>query len=658
MADTVTPDFTGVVNQQVFLAPLGGPQHPQNYLDRFPEEVYSKGIDSHLVKFMYALLGPAGVGWLRKNYLESRLKLEDYGIETFDLDRFYGNPLAFSRILEEVYDNDPGGLIPRDEWEKIRAKDARYRNRALDYVQGVRAGNTPFGMRLIARSGLGHEVEVVENYRYWYDQLSDDPLGIVNYGHTTSTGEMVILPRRELPQNEVQILRMQGVVTGGTFTLVFPMGNVVTNTTAPIAYNATRATIQAFLEGMQSIGSGNVRVTGGPLPATPIEVHFINRLSFKDVPQLQVGTNSITGTGLVTMTIETERGGTGQTDEIVNISDRDKYHLKEALSRTKPVATIVSFAPASGNRSHQPHSASYGASVYNEVVRYVTGAQQVTWPAVGGENWIEQGVEKEAPRSLNDLKQHYQGFHNIANVVSYTETALTDADYAVDVTQLAVYKNELIGEFSQFQRALFPILRAPEGTQGLYQFTADKASADYPEPLTINNSITSDDSIVSLINGIYPATYQNLPGVPPVRYKESQFYASMERTEGADYLEIDLDDVRAVNYIYLEITRKPFDVEVSYDVLDLAPARSWQGVTYDTLLSAPVSIGYEAKASNPWLVAHYNFTNSLGNMIYTRYLRLKFTRRLGPDSPFQTPEGDLFPYSVEIRNLRVGRNTA
>jgi hypothetical protein len=37
-----TPDISSVVNQQYFIEPLGGPQHPQNYLDRFPETLYDK----------------------------------------------------------------------------------------------------------------------------------------------------------------------------------------------------------------------------------------------------------------------------------------------------------------------------------------------------------------------------------------------------------------------------------------------------------------------------------------------------------------------------------------------------------------------------------------------------------------------------------------
>lgn len=649
MAVVQTPDYTGTIDQQFFLTPLGGPQHPINYLDRFPEEIYRKSLDSHLVRFMYALLGPAGIGWLRKNALEARLLLEDFGIETFDLDGFYGDPLGFARILEEQYDIDPGGLVPRDRWEEIRAKDARYRNRAIDYVNGARAGNTPFGMHLVARSGLGHEVEIIENYRYIYDQLSDDVLGIPKMGYTNSTEEMVVIPRRELPMSEVQIISINGLVTGGTFDLFFPMGNETTHTVTGIPYNATRLVVQALLETIPSIGRGGVEVRGGPLPANPLEVHFTGRLAFKNVPQLQVVSNILTGTTIITVSIVTDRDGTNQLDEIVNIADVDKHHLKEALSRIKPVSCIVTFGSSKGATSVQPFSAAYAGSVYNEVVRFVTGQQGVNWPTRDSTHWIEKGVEHDAPRTLNDLKHHYQGFHNVTSVSAYDENSKG---------------NEHIGPFNNYQRSLFPILSKTPQTPGtrnaltLYQYTADKALADYAEPLTIN-AIQGDTTgtPTSLVNGIYPIDYQSLPGVPEVRYREEQFYASVERTDGVDYLEIDLGNVQAVNYLYMEITRKPYNIELAYDVLDL-DTRQWEPVKFEPESAAPTHIGYEAKNQNPWLVVEYNFCNSLDRMIYTRYLRLKMTRRSDPNSPFVSANGAKLPYSIEVRNMRVGRNVS
>lgn len=204
MNDTLItiPTVRDTVDQNFFLEPLGGPKDVFYYLDRFPEEVYHKSPDSHLYKFMRAMLGENGVNWIRKNHLEARLKLEEIGIDLFDLDKFFGNIFQFGRIVEESFDEDPFGLIDKETWEQIKAKNSRYRNRALDFINGARAGNTPFGMRLVAKAGVGHDVEIIENYKYLYDSHSDDPLGLPYFGRTFSTEEMIVLPRREVGETD------------------------------------------------------------------------------------------------------------------------------------------------------------------------------------------------------------------------------------------------------------------------------------------------------------------------------------------------------------------------------------------------------------------------------------------------------------------------
>lgn len=656
MANTVTtPDVTTVIDQTFFLAPLGGPQHPQSYLDRFPDTLYNKGIDSHLVKLMYALMGPSGTGWLRKNYLEARLLLEEFGIDLFDLDDFYGDPLSFGRILEEVYDEDPGGLLPRDQWETIRAKDAAYRSRALDYVTGARAGNTPLGMHLVARSGLGHECEVIENYRYIYDQISDEPLGLKNFGVTNQTNEMIVLPRREPAQSEIQVITISGSPTGGTFKLFFPVGSEVSNTTANIAYNVSRITLKMILEALPSIGIGNTTVSGGPLPDTPISIEFAGTLGFKDVPQLQA-ISSLTGGTSPAITVSTEQGGINQYDEVVNIPPRDQRYLRDALGRIKPVTAIVTYGQAGGTRSAQAPNESFSSSNYSEVIRFVTGKAGVTWPAPDGVFWIESLIEKQAPRTSSDLQYHYRGFHNIVGVDAYTESALTDPDYLTNnwATAKTNYRDSHIGIFSNYQRALYPYLDNNIIDEA---YTTDRIPAAYAEPLTVS-SVSEDGRDIQLINGVYPLDYSQLAGTPTITSASDQFWASIERETGDDYLEIDLGMVQPVNYIYLELSRKPYDIEIDYDLLDQAPSRAWQPVTSDPDLPSITSIGYDAGSRNPWQSCEFYCLNSLGKTIYTRFLRIKLSRRNDTDSPFSNPDGTFIPYSIEARNLRVARNVS
>lgn len=61
--------------------------------------------------------------------------------------------------------------------------------------------------------------------------------------------------------SEVTTLTGTGTISGGTFTITYS-----SQTTAPIAWNATAGQVQAALEAMSNIAPGDVLVTGGPLP--------------------------------------------------------------------------------------------------------------------------------------------------------------------------------------------------------------------------------------------------------------------------------------------------------------------------------------------------------------------------------------------------------
>lgn len=74
--------------------------------------------------------------------------------------------------------------------------------------------------------------------------------------------------------NEVQTLTITGTPTGGTFRLTFQGIQ-----TAAIAHNASAATVQAALEALISIGTGNVACTGGALPGTAVVITFQGSLA-------------------------------------------------------------------------------------------------------------------------------------------------------------------------------------------------------------------------------------------------------------------------------------------------------------------------------------------------------------------------------------------
>lgn len=132
--------------------------------------------------------------------------------------------------------------------------------------------------------------------------------------------------------NEVQTISSPSNPTGGTFTLKFG-----SQTTAPIAYNASAATIQAALILLSNIPSGSVACSGGALPGTPVTVTFQDELAATDVSLLVVDATSLTG--VTGSAVETQAGGSSLADKTVNfwefesgVSNSPNYDLTDAIA--------------------------------------------------------------------------------------------------------------------------------------------------------------------------------------------------------------------------------------------------------------------------------------------------------------------------------------
>lgn len=89
--------------------------------------------------------------------------------------------------------------------------------------------------------------------------------------------------------NDVFTISVTGTPTGGSFTVN------VDGVTATINYNSTAAAAQTALQALSTVGSGNLTVTGGPLPGSALVGAWTNNYQgkFKNAPT--IGTNSLTG---------------------------------------------------------------------------------------------------------------------------------------------------------------------------------------------------------------------------------------------------------------------------------------------------------------------------------------------------------------------------
>lgn len=114
---------------------------------------------------------------------------------------------------------------------------------------------------------------------------------VLKGGSSYAAGRVLgLVPGTGTAVNEVQTVTITGTPTGGTFKLVF--GDQITSA---IAYNASAATVQAALEALSNIGSGNVAGGGGALPGTAVTVTFQGALAGVNVPMLLTADVALTG---------------------------------------------------------------------------------------------------------------------------------------------------------------------------------------------------------------------------------------------------------------------------------------------------------------------------------------------------------------------------
>lgn len=147
--------------------------------------------------------------------------------------------------------------------------------------------------------------------------LAGTPVGLITGTGTVPAGQeanqfdihVATLKNGVAGTNEVQTVTLSGSPSAGTFTLSYG-----TQTTGPIAYNATAADVDTALEALSNIPAGGVTCTGGALPGSLVTVTFTGALGYTDVSQLVIN-----DTGLKVIVTETTPGVTA-TNEVQSIS--------------------------------------------------------------------------------------------------------------------------------------------------------------------------------------------------------------------------------------------------------------------------------------------------------------------------------------------------
>lgn len=147
--------------------------------------------------------------------------------------------------------------------------------------------------------------------------------------------------------NEVQSIAVTGSPTGGTFKLGFQRSpNAPVGATVDIARNATAATVQTALQGIASIGSGNVACAGGPLGTAAVTVTFQNKMGGWNWPTLTLYQNNLTGGSSPTVTRTTTTSGVGANPAAIS-----NVFVQEGSDSTSRVRSSVELANSTTYRA-------------------------------------------------------------------------------------------------------------------------------------------------------------------------------------------------------------------------------------------------------------------------------------------------------------------
>ena len=144
---------------------LAAPTRAADILDHFFEGIYDLSAESHLSRLLKVILGDAGVGIIKKRYINVRFQETILTTHFLDMDRLYGDIFGLPRLSTEALDLSPYYDVGTpEEWEALRLRDAAYRARIEAFSRAIPLAGTPNGMMALASAILGCDCRVYETY--------------------------------------------------------------------------------------------------------------------------------------------------------------------------------------------------------------------------------------------------------------------------------------------------------------------------------------------------------------------------------------------------------------------------------------------------------------------------------------------------------------
>jgi RHS repeat-associated protein len=229
-------------------------------------------------------------------------------------------------------------------------------------------------------SGIGARVSYAGNY---YDASSGRLTATVDVGtnggsswtrpgSVPSRSDTELVTSYSYAADAVQVVKLTGNPTGGTFTLTF--GG---QTTSGIAYNASAATVDSALEALSSVGSGNVVVTAAA--GGGWQVRFAGSLAGKYQAKMTASGAGLTGGSSPSVAVSTLSAGgdTGNAFEVTDPKALVSRTYADAMGRT--TATVENYVDGAFSDSDDKTTLyTYSAAGMTSLTAVLTGGVQTT----------------------------------------------------------------------------------------------------------------------------------------------------------------------------------------------------------------------------------------------------------------------------------------
>lgn len=396
---------------------------------------------------------------------------------------------------------------------------------AITYVNGDPASTASNILTaLVALSNIAPGDVVVEainqtEYQVTFEGIylgTDVPLMTVDYtnllgGDASLT--VTTVQNGTTPIDEVQTLSLPSGPTGGTFTLTYEG-----QTTAPIAYNANSATVQAALVALSNLAPGDVVCSGGALPGTSVVITFGGTLAGTNVSLITGNGASLTGGSGNISGITTTTGGSAGVNNIYQFWRNSSTGANVAVDATArwfcvqadgSVEYSTAFAPATDTL------ATIKALLVGMTVGYFEGPEYVDYPI------LTTDIDLTAGTGSGRFTMELEG--NLAGRASgLTQSIISSIGLVVGATTTPVQAYRTQSETLQEERQDFTI--DDDTVVGTFTLTVYDTAGNPHTTGSINYGGSDDTAaeiqlaINNALGGNYVHVVYIAPGSPAAQY--------------------------------------------------------------------------------------------------------------------------------------------